>query len=229
MSLSARKPTATQKIRPRPRSFARSRPNGLTSKSKFLSARSQRAARPLILQLNNDMRSELWQASGGGWIKGSNKPKKRLPRETMGKDPSGGRGMSEGGEWRRGIKPKGKLFWQPSTTGSLKFVSTRGPVLCLFVLVFFRFRNTREQDPQNSQHSVTFNVLGEPSAKAVSGLNQRGKFPSQSAVQPRVTLATTGGGHFMQIPRCAAPAVAPPLGPAAWARFLEASAKTASA
>lgn len=65
MSLSARKPTAAQKIRPLPRSFARSRLNGLTSKSKFLSARSQRAARSLILQLNNDMRSELWQASGG--------------------------------------------------------------------------------------------------------------------------------------------------------------------
>lgn len=78
------------------RPFARSRLNGLTSKSKFLGARSQRAAVPLILQLNNDMRSELWQASGGGGggIKRSNKAKERLPRETMGKEPSGGRGMS---------------------------------------------------------------------------------------------------------------------------------------
>lgn len=83
--------------------------------------------------------------------------------------------MSEGGRMETRDQAKGKLFWQPSTTGSLKFVSTRGPVLCLFVFFPRRFRNTREQDPQNSQHSVAFNVLGEPSAKAVSGLNQRGK------------------------------------------------------
>lgn len=51
------------------------------------------------------------------------------------------------------------------------------------------------------------------------------KISLASPVQPRVTLATTGGGHFMQIPRCALPAVAPPLGPGASARFLEASAK----
>lgn len=42
----------------------------------------------------------------GGWIKGSNKPKKLLPRETMRKDPSGGKRMSEREEKRHGIKPK---------------------------------------------------------------------------------------------------------------------------
>lgn len=120
----------------------------------------------------------LW--GGGGEIKGSNKPKKRLPRETMGKDPSGGRGMSERGESRRGIKPKGNYSGnhrQPAVS-SLSPQEVRCFV-CLFGF-FCRFRNTREQDPQNSQHSVAFNVLGEPSAKAVSGLNQRGKFPSRA-------------------------------------------------
>lgn len=122
----------------------------------------------------------LW-GGWGGWIKGSNKPKKRLPRETMGKDPSGGRGMSERGESRRGIKPKGNY----SGNHRQPAVSSLSPheVLCfLFVWVFFfcRFRNTREQGSQNSQHSVAFYVLGEPSAKAVSGLNQRGKFSLQA-------------------------------------------------
>lgn len=108
-----------------------------------------------VISQRNDYRGRLWE------------------------DPSGGRGMSERGESRRGIKPKGNYSGnhrQPAVS-SLSPQEVRCFV-CLFV--FCRFRNTREQDPQNSQHSVAFNVLGEPSAKAVSGLNQRGKFASRA-------------------------------------------------
>lgn len=54
----------------------------------------------------------------------------------MGKDPSGGRGMSERGESRRGIKPKGNY----SGNHRQPAVSSLSPheVLCfLFVVVFF--------------------------------------------------------------------------------------------
>lgn len=97
-------------------------------------------SRPLILQLNNDMRSELGRLKGR-WIKGSNKPKKRLPMETMGKDPSGGRRMSERGEWRCGIKPKENYsdnHWQ------LPFSCFPSHKIQCFLLVFCRFCTARK-------------------------------------------------------------------------------------
>lgn len=114
--------------------------------------------RPLILQLNNDMRSELWQASGGDGSRAVISQRNYYRGRLWEKTPLEERGWAKGKKRDTGSSQRKTTLATTDNRQSRVCLHVRSSAFCsyffcLFVC-FFRFCDVGEQDFKIFEHTV---------------------------------------------------------------------------